>query len=125
MQSGITTLQTIRRAGFHTSLEQQTARLCAGLEQAAQDAGIAFTTNHVCGMFGLFFTAADTVTSFADVMQCDADRFKRFFHLMLAAGVNLAPSPFEAGFISSAHGESEIDATVDAAAQAFRVLSKE
>lgn len=124
MQSGITTLDLLQTEGFHAQLEAQTAKLCSGLETAAANAGIPFTTNHVCGMFGLFFTAADSVTGFADVMACDAERFRRFFHLMLDAGVNLAPSPFEAGFVSVAHADAEIDFTINAAAGAFRTLAE-
>ena len=79
-------------------------------------------TNHVCGMFGLFFTSAPTVTSYADAMQCDVERFKRFFHGMLDEGVYLAPSAFEAAFVSAAHTEADIDATIAAAERVFRTL---
>ena len=77
-----------------------------------------FVTNHVCGMFGLFFSARP-VHSFAEVMACDMERFKRFFHAMLDEGVYLAPSAFEAGFVSAAHGDADIDATVAAARRVF------
>ena len=86
---------------------------------------MAFTTNHVCGMFGLFFTADSSVTSYKQVMACDVARFRKFFHRMLDAGVYLAPSAFEAGFISASHGESEIAATIDAARQAFAAIAAE
>ncbi len=125
MRSGIATLELLEEPGFYDRLEERTAQLCAGLESAAANAGLPFTTNHVCGMFGMFFTDAAQVSSFADVMACDGERFKRFFHLMLNAGVNLAPSPFEAGFVSAAHGEAEIEHTVEAAARAFATLAEQ
>ena len=124
MASGLAALEHISRPGFHTELEQQTERLCAGLENAANDASVALTINRVCGMFGLFFTTEKSVSRFGDVMQCDAERFKRFFHLMLNEGINLAPSPFESGFISSAHGDTEIDETIAAAASVFAQLEQ-
>ncbi len=96
-------------------------RLMDGLNAAARAAGVPFTTNHVCGMFGLFFSERP-VRSFADVMACDVERFKRFFHAMLAEGIYLAPSAFEAGFISAAHSAADIDATIAAARRAFGSL---
>ncbi len=78
--------------------------------------------NHVGGMFGLFFTDAQSVTSYQDVVKCDVERFKRFFHLMLEEGVYLAPSAFEAGFMSVAHSVEDIDNTIDAAKRAFAKL---
>ena len=93
------------------------------MARAAADAGVALATNHVCGMFGLFFTPQASVRSFADVMACDRSRFNKFFHAMLAAGVYLAPSAYEAGFVSAAHGNLEIDATIDAAAHVFKSLA--
>jgi glutamate-1-semialdehyde 2,1-aminomutase len=122
MAAGLTTLERVCEAGFHQRLQQSTQRLIEGLTQAAADAGIALVTNHVCGMFGLFFTTQSSVGSFAEVMACDAQRFNKFFHAMLAAGVYLAPSAYEAGFVSAAHGAHEIDATVDAAARVFKTL---
>lgn len=123
MSSGLATLELVEAPGFHDSLLASTRELCESLEEAAHRSGVAFTTNHVCGMFGMFFTEAGSVRSFADVMACDQGAFKRFFHLMLERGVNLAPSSFEAGFVSSAHGREEIDATVKAAADAFAVMA--
>ena len=93
-----------------------------GLRDAARAAGVPFATNHVCGMFGLFFTDAAQVKSYAEATACDVERFKRFFHGMLAEGVYLAPSAFEAGFVSAAHGDAEIDATIAAAARVFAKL---
>ena len=80
-------------------------------------------TNHVCGMFGLFFTNERQVSSYRQVMACDVARFRKFFHRMLDAGIYLAPSAYEAGFISAAHGEAEIEATVDAARRAFAAVA--
>ncbi len=123
MASGLASLDLIEVPGFHARLEQTTAALCTGLRDAARHAGIPFTTNHVCGMFGLFFTDRSEVTNFADVMTCDVPRFRRFFRHMLDAGINLAPSAFEAGFVSSAHGPAEIEQTVAAASRAFAALA--
>jgi glutamate-1-semialdehyde 2,1-aminomutase len=121
MAAGEATLAGVSAPGFHQSLADKTTRLMDGLNAAARDAGVAFTTNHVCGMFGMFFSARP-VRSFADVMACDVERFKRFFHAMLADGIYLAPSAFEAGFISAAHSAADIDATIAAARRAFASL---
>ncbi|MBT7045562.1 MAG: aspartate aminotransferase family protein, partial [Gammaproteobacteria bacterium] len=83
---------------------------------------IAMTANKVGAMFGLFFTDQDKVQSFADVGRCDVERFKTFFHAMLDAGVNLAPSAYEAGFVSSAHTEEHLQQTIDAAEEVFKGL---
>jgi glutamate-1-semialdehyde 2,1-aminomutase len=122
MAAGLATLELIEKPGFYEALSAKTEKLMSGLQAEADPAGIGFTTNRVGGMFGLFFTAKDRVTSFADVMQCDQDRFKRFFHAMLSEGVYLAPSAFEAGFVSAAHGEQEINATLEKAALCFKAL---
>ena len=122
MASGLATLELLDAEGFHATLAERTAELCAGLEAEARRARVPFTTNHVCGMFGLFFTAAAEVTSFAEVMACDVARFRRFFHLMLDAGVNLAPSAFEAGFVSSAHGHAEVAHTLAKMDKGWRSL---
>ena len=119
MAAGLATLAGIAVPGFHDRLAVATERLVAGLRAAAGRAGVAFTTNHVCGMFGQFFTDAPNVNSYAQATACDVERFKRFFHGMLAEGVYLAPSAFEAGFVSGAHTEHVIDATVEAAARVF------
>jgi glutamate-1-semialdehyde 2,1-aminomutase len=119
MAAGLATLEGISVPGFHERLAQRTEQLMTGLQQAANEAGVAFTTNHVCGMFGLFFTDRPEVTSFSDVMACDAARFNRFFHAMLEQGVYLAPSAFEAGFVSAAHTEKDVEVTIDAARRAF------
>jgi glutamate-1-semialdehyde 2,1-aminomutase len=120
MAAGLTTLELISAPGFFDELGAKTQQLLEGLRRCAASAGIALTTNQAGGMFGLFFTDVTKVTNFAQVMACDVDRFKRFFHAMLKAGVYLAPSAFEAGFVSSAHGEAEIAATIHAAEQAFK-----
>jgi glutamate-1-semialdehyde 2,1-aminomutase len=122
MVAGLTTLELIGAAGFHERLLATTDVLVKRLAGAAADAGIALTTNHVCGMFGLFFTAERRVDSFAKVMTGDVELFKRFFHRMLEEGVYLAPSAFEAGFVSAAHTAADIDATIAAAAKTFASL---
>jgi len=123
MAAGLATLEAISTPGFQARLAQTTAPLVEGIASAARQAGVAFTSNHVCGMFGLFFTNDAPVTSYRQVMACDVARFRRFFHAMLDAGVYLAPSAYEAGFVSAAHGETEIAATVEAAGRAFAAVS--
>lgn len=122
MAAGLKTLELISAPGFYDKLTRQTAQLLAGLQHSADKAGIAFTTNQVGGMFGLFFSEEKTVSRFAQVMQCNQDRFKRFFHGMLQQGVYLAPSAFEAGFVSAAHTDADIQATVEAADAVFKTL---
>ena len=122
MAAGLATLQLVQQPGFHARLDATASQLLAGLTELADKAGIPFTTNQVGSMFGLFFTDLDSVSCFADVNTCDQDRFQRFFHAMLDAGVYLAPSAFEAGFISSAHDEEAIAATLGAAETAFKAL---
>jgi glutamate-1-semialdehyde 2,1-aminomutase len=124
MIAGITTLELVSTPGFHQKLAAATDALIRGLSDSAQRAGIPLATNHVCGMFGLFFTAERNVDSYAKVMACDVERFKRFFHGMLAEGVYFAPSAYEAGFMSAAHTEAEIDATIAAAARVFTSLKE-
>jgi glutamate-1-semialdehyde 2,1-aminomutase len=119
MAAGIATLNLIREDGFHQRLLDATNRLCDGLETAAADAGVPVTTVRVPGMFGLFFSKI-AVDSFAAATACDIPAFNRFFHGMLKRGVYLAPSAYEAGFISSAHSNDDIDETVAAAREAFR-----
>ncbi len=122
MAAGLTTLELISEPGFHARLERRTERLVTGITAAAAEAGIAMTSNHLPGMFGLFFTGAERVTGFADVMACDQERFRRFFHGMLQEGVYLAPSAFEAGFVSGAHDDAAIDATIESAARVLERL---
>jgi len=119
MAAGLATLEGLSAPGFHDRLAASTDRLVSGVREAARQAGVPLSTNHVCGMFGLFFTSDRKVTSYAEATACDVERFKRFFHGMLEEGVYLAPSAFEAGFVSAAHTDADIDATVAAAARVF------
>jgi glutamate-1-semialdehyde 2,1-aminomutase len=114
MASGLATLQVLSASGFHDNLLAATTQLVEGIEAIAKECGVPLTTNHVTGMFGLFFTETGAVTNFKQATNCDTARFARFFHGMLAAGVYLAPSPFEAGFVSSSHDAQMIDKTLDA-----------
>ena len=122
MAAGLATLELIQAPGFYLSLEQKTQQLCDGLEQAAREAGVAVTTNRTCAMFGLFFTERK-VETYAEATACDSAAFNRFFHGMLRRGVYFAPSAFEAGFISAAHGDIEIAHTIEAAREAFGEVS--
>ena len=122
MSAGIATLEKIASDGFFEALTNKTQSLVQGLSDAAAAAGIAMATESVGGMFGLFFTEAQKVTSFAEVMACDSARFSKFFHGMLDHGVYLAPSAFEAGFVSIAHTDREIDETILAAKAVFASL---
>ena len=122
MAAGLTTLRLIQREGFHAELSEYTSRMLQGLQDRADAAGIPFVTTQAGGMFGLYFSGADDIVTFDDVMASDAERFKRFFHLMLDGGVYLAPSAFEAGFTSIAHGDKELQITLDAAEKAFAAL---
>ncbi|CAK6496191.1 Glutamate-1-semialdehyde 2,1-aminomutase [Pantoea sp. Nvir] len=122
MAAGFACLTQIAQPGTHQTLTERTTQLAQGLLAAAKAENIPLVVNHVGGMFGIFFTDADSVTCYADVTQCDVERFKRFFHLMLEEGVYLAPSAFEAGFMSLAHGHEEIERTIDAARRCFAKL---
>jgi glutamate-1-semialdehyde 2,1-aminomutase len=122
MAAGLATLEGICQPGFHAHLAETTARFVEGLTREARAAGVAFSTNQVCGMFGLFFTDKSPVRYFREVMACNVERFKRFFHSMLEQGVYLAPSAFEAGFVSAAHTEQDLEATFMAARRAFQAL---
>ena len=122
MAAGLTTLKLISRPGFHAELTDYTTRMLQGLQERADAAGIPFVTTQAGGMFGLYFSEAADIVTFDDVMASDAERFKKFFHLMLEGGVYLAPSAFEAGFTSIAHGDAELKLTLDAAERAFARL---
>jgi glutamate-1-semialdehyde 2,1-aminomutase len=122
MMAGITTLDLISAPEFHLRLSAMTDVLVERLATAAADAGVALATNHVCGMFGFFFTTMRDVDRYDKVMACDVERFKKFFHGMLKEGVYFAPSAFEAGFLSAAHSAADIEATVAAAARVFASL---
>ncbi len=123
MAAGIATLELVSAPGFHEHLNATTDILVQRLCDAALSAGVALAANHVCGMFGLFFTQERKVDSFAKVMACDTERFKRFFHRMLEECVYFAPSAFEAGFVSAAHTGADVDATIAAAARTFDSLN--
>ncbi len=123
MTAGIKTLELLNAPGFHEQLNEKSAALMQGLQTAADKHGIALTTAHAGGMFGLFFTDEKTVSHFDQVMACNTEQFNAFFHAMLEAGIYLAPSSFEAGFISAAHSDEDIAATVAAADAAFQSLS--
>ncbi len=122
MAAGLAVLEVISSDGFYDELTASTTRLLEGLQQRADNAGIPFTTTQVGAMFGLFFTDKQQVSCFDDVMGCDIERFKRFFHTLLDEGIYLGPSAFEAGFVSGAHGDKEIQLTLDAAEKAFSQL---
>jgi len=125
MTAGIRTLELLCEPGFHERLGQTTGRLVEGILAAAQRHGIPMCGAHAGGMFGLFFSEAQSVDSFEQVMACDSEAFKRFFHLMLERGMWLAPSAFEAGFTSAAHTTEDIDATIAAADQALEIMAAE
>ena len=122
MAAGLAMLELVSEPGFHERLSATTARLCAGLEAAAAQAGVAVTTNQVGAMFGLFFTD-EKVETYAQATACDVAAFNRFFHAMLQRGVFLAPSAYEAGFVSAAHTDEVIEATLAAAREAFKVVA--
>ena len=118
MAAGLATLELLAVPGFHDDLAAKTQGLCDELVTAAREAGVLLTANAVGGMFGIFFTE-EPVTTYEQAVACDIERFKRFFHGMLAEGVYLAPSAFEAGFLSSAHTDEDIETTVSAAWRVF------
>ncbi len=119
--AGITTLKLIQTPGFYETLTGQTAKLALGLVGAAKEAGITFCADAIGGMFGLYF-AQEIPASYSTMMACDKTRFNTFFHAMLDEGVYLAPSAFEAGFVSIQHDDAVINATVAAARTAFARL---
>jgi len=121
MAAGLAMLELIQAPGFYADLENKTQLLADGLLAVASEAGVPFSVNRVCGMFGLFFTS-EKVETYTQATQCDVAMFNRFFHAMLKRGVYLAPSAFEAGFMSTAHSERDIAETLDAARGAFREI---
>lgn len=123
MAAGLATMKLVEQPGFYEGIGARVEKLVSGIMAEAQKAGIPMTENHVGGMFGLFFTEEQNITSFAQAAEkCDGERFKQFFHGMLKEGVYLAPSAFEAGFVSSAHTDADIDATIAAAARVLATL---
>jgi glutamate-1-semialdehyde 2,1-aminomutase len=123
MAAGLKTLEIISRPGFYEALTQTTTSLLQGLHRVAEANGVALRSNQVGAMFGLFFTDQAEVASFKHVSACDVDKFRAFFHGMLSRGVNLAPSAYEAGFVSSMHGLAEIEQTIGAANATFAEMS--
>ena len=117
--AGIATLKLVAEPGFYERLSTTAERLTRGLEELGRSKGIPISTNQVGGMFGVFFTQEPEVRSFEHVMGCDVERFNKYFHAMLERGIYMAPSAFEAAFVSSAHGEDEVDATLNAAEEAL------
>jgi glutamate-1-semialdehyde 2,1-aminomutase len=124
MASGLATLDIISQPEFYDEVFRHTTQLCEGMQLAANEAGIPFTTNHLGSMFGFFFTEDKKVTQYPQVIGANVARFNQFFHLMLQEGVYLAPASFEAGFMSSAHTDEDIANTVDAARRAFCTLNE-
>lgn len=123
MAAGIATLKCLRKSGFYEDLESKSAVLARGLKEAADNAGIPVTTNRVGSMLGLFFTD-QPVFDFAQAQKSDVDRFAEYYRAMLEEGIYLAPSQYEASFVSSAHSEQDIEATLQAAAKVFSGLKK-
>ncbi|WP_027711259.1 glutamate-1-semialdehyde 2,1-aminomutase [Dickeya chrysanthemi] len=122
MAAGFACLSEVAKPGVHQKLTELTTQLAEGLLAAAKTQQIPLVVNHVGAMFGIFFTDAAQVTCYQDALKCDVERFKRFFHLMLDEGIYLAPSAFEAGFMSLAHSQQDIEYTVDAARRCFAKL---
>ncbi|AZQ85796.1 glutamate-1-semialdehyde-2,1-aminomutase [Colwellia sp. Arc7-635] len=122
MAAGLASLNELCKGNKHQQLSDTTEKLAMGLKAAAERNGVSLSINYVGAMFGFFFTDEEHITTFAQATACDSDKFKRFFHLMLDEGVYLAPSSFEAGFVSTAHGEAEIEFTLAAADRCFAKL---
>ncbi|TGG91381.1 glutamate-1-semialdehyde-2,1-aminomutase [Natronospirillum operosum] len=122
MAAGLAMLNEISKPGFQDRINTQAEKLVNGMQKAADEAGVPFTTNQVGSMFGFFFSSDQKISRYEQVMQCDVERFKRFFHGMLEQGVYLAPSAFEAGFMSVAHDDAVIEETLHAARKTFSRL---
>lgn len=125
MAAGIAALTLLKNNAdeIYQTITTQAKQLCEGFTTQAKKAGVSLTTNQIGGMFGFFFTDASKVENFQQATQCDAEKFRKFYHLMLEQGVYLAPSAFEAGFTSTAHTQADIDATIEAAGKAFQALA--
>ena len=121
MAAGLATLDQITKPGFYESLADKTKMLTEGMQAEADFAGVPFTTTAVGGMFGLYFSSVKNIVNFEQSGAVDVEMFRRFFHAMLDKGVYLAPSAYEAGFVSSAHTEEHLSATINAAKEAFRL----
>ena len=122
MAAGLTTLNLVSEPGFLDPLVRHTDELVNGLRERAASAGIPLTSNHVGTMWGIFFSEEEHIVNYQQVMKCDTERFGKFFHGMLEAGVYLAPASYEAGFMSAAHTDDDIQFTLDAAAKVFKTL---
>jgi glutamate-1-semialdehyde 2,1-aminomutase len=122
MAAGLKTLELISETGFFSRLSDKTLHLTQGIKEKADKAGIPLTTNSVGGMFGIFFSEEEKITNFAQVSACNIERFQTFYHGMLDNGVYMAPSAYEAGFVSSAHSDEDIDDTIAAAGKVFASL---
>ncbi len=122
MAAGLKTLELISQPGFYDELGQTTEKLVVGIKEQATQAGISLSVNRVGAMFGLFFTQEEKVSQFSQVMQCDQEVFKLFFHGMLEQGVYLAPSAFEAGFVSAMHSKDDVEKTIEAAGTVFKSI---
>lgn len=122
MAAGLATLDLVSERGFHDQLHRRTTQLAEGVREAAQEHHVPLAVNHVCGMFGIFFTEEKEVTNFAQAASCNQQQFTAFFHAMLDQGVYLAPSPYEAGFVSSAHSKEDIETSLDLIGSAFQKI---
>ena len=122
MAAGLKNLELVKKEGFYQPIFDATTQLVNGLQALADERGLPFTTNHVGTMFGFFFTEADKVTCYSQVMAGNIERFNQFFHAILQEGVYLAPACYEAGFVSAAHTSDVIDETLSRAAKAFDSL---
>lgn len=124
MAAGLANLELISAEGFYEPLFAKTTALCEGMQAAADEAGIPFTTNHAGSMFGVFFSTEEHVTRYDQVINSNTEAFNSFFHSMLDHGVNLAPASYEAGFLSTAHSDSDIAESIAAAASAFASIKE-
>ena len=124
MSAGLAQMEALCEDGVYEQLAAKTQYIAEGFKAAANKHGIPMAINYVGGMFGFFFTEEETITSFEQVTQCDAEKFPEFYHGMLDEGVYLAPSAYEAGFLSLAHGEAELEATLAAAERVFAKMAK-
>lgn len=124
MRAGLAMFKHLRQADFYERLNAKMTRLLTGLQRVADEVGIAFKTEQAGGLFGIYFTDQPEISSFEHILNCDIDAFKTFFHGMLERGVNLAPSAFEAGFISIAHSDEDIDYTIAMAKEVFLTMKQ-
>ncbi len=122
MAAGLASLNELCQGDKHQQLSDATEKLAMGFKAAAERNGVSLSINYVGAMFGFFFTEEEKITSYAQATACDGEKFRRFFHLMLDEGVYLAPSAFEASFLSTAHGEEELEFTLAAADRCFAQL---